>query len=210
MALRIHIVRLLSSSRQNRLEHLPSKQREQCQVVPARAPSRPTAERGRTRNRAGLSGWLKLGQHHSAIGAIKGYSKSCFGDFTANGEGANSRPSRACPGRLDRYRETLRQLLASHGAEAVAAVHRPVAPRQERHLGVNATLGAHRRMHLPLPTAITAAAAAAVPSLLASAGPPASLAAAWFIGETLGSKKFLFAGCEDENCPTVSTCQVFV
>ena len=59
-----------------------------------------------------------------------------------------------CPGRdaggLD-YRE---MLLAPHGAEAVAAVHRPVASWQEGDLGVNATLGAYHGVHLSLPAAV--------------------------------------------------------
>ncbi len=93
-------------------------------------------------------------------------------------------PIPARPRRLGRYRETLIQLL-SHRAEAVAAVHWPVAARQERHLRVNATLGAYRWMHLPRATAIPTAPS----SLLVSAGAPASLAAAGLIGEPLRSKK---------------------
>ncbi len=113
---------------------------------------------------------------------------------------------RACPGRLGRYQEKLTQLLASHGAEAVAAVHRLVTPRQERYLGVNATLGADRRMHLPRATPVPAARS----SLLVSAGAPASRAAAGLIREPLGSKKLLFADCEDKNSATVPTCQLSV
>ena len=104
-----------------------------------------------------------------------------------------------------------RQQLLSHRAEAVTAIHWPIAPRQERHLGVNATLGADRRMHLPLAAAVPAAAAAAAESsLLASAGASASWAAAGLIGEPLGVKELLFAGCEYKNSATVSACQVFV
>ena len=97
-------------------------------------------------------------------------------------------------------------LFASHGAKAVAAVHRLVAPRLERYLGVNATLSADRRMHLPPATALPAAGS----SLLVSAGAPASRAAAGLSEEPPGSKKLLFTDCEDKYSATVSTCQVFV
>ncbi len=40
-------------------------------------------------------------------------------------------------------------LLASHCAEAIAAVHGPVAPGDERNHGVGATLGADHGMHFP-------------------------------------------------------------
>ncbi len=113
---------------------------------------------------------------------------------------------RAFLGRLGRYQEKLTQLLASHGAEAVAAVYRPVAPRQERYFGVLAALGADRGMHLPP----AAAEPAARSSLLVSAGAPASRAAGGLIREPLGSKKLLFADCEDKNSATVPTCQLSV
>ena len=93
------------------------------------------------------------------------------------------------------------QLLASHGAEAVTAIHWPIAPRQERHLGVNTTLGANRWMHLPLATAV----ATTTTTLLVPAGATASRAAAGLIREPLGSKKLLFAGCEYEHGATVPT-----
>ncbi len=40
-------------------------------------------------------------------------------------------------------------LLASHCAEAIAAIHGPVAPGDERNHGVGATLGADDGMHFP-------------------------------------------------------------
>ena len=102
--------------------------------------------------------------------------------------------------------------LASHGAETVTAVHGPVAPRQERYLGVNATLGADRWMHLPLAAAVpsSSASASAESSLLATAGASASRAAAGLIGEPLGVKELLFAGCEYKHSATVPTRQVLV
>ena len=86
-----------------------------------------------------------------------------------------------------------RQQLLSHGAEAVATVHWPVAARQERHLRVNATLGAHRRMHFSRAAAVPAAA-----SLLATASTPAGRASAGLIGEPLGCEELLFTYREDE------------
>ena len=95
---------------------------------------------------------------------------------------------------------------ASHRAEAITTVHRPVAPRQEWYLGVNAALGTDRRMHLPRATIVPAA----VSSLLVSAGTPASWAAAGLIREPSGSKILPFADRECKNSTTVPTCQVFV
>ena len=120
--------------------------------------------------------------------------------------------------RPDRHQEPLKQLLVFHGAEAIATVHRPVSPWQERYLSVNSTLGADHRMHLPLatteptsgPTTEPTAGPAAVSSLLVSTSASASRAAGGLIGEPLGSKKLLFADCEDKNSATVPTCQVFV
>ena len=116
-----------------------------------------------------------------------------------------------CPGRdaggLD-YRE---MLLAPHGAEAVAAVHRPVASWQEGDLGVNAALGAYRWMHLSRAAAKAATATATTTTTtLLSACAAARGAAAGLIGEPLGIKKFLFARREDKNGAAVPTCQVLV
>ena len=101
-------------------------------------------------------------------------------------------------------------LLAPHGAEAVAAVHRPVAARQEGNLGVNATLGAYRWMHLTRAAAKAATATTTTAATLLSACAAARGAAAGLIGEPFGIKKFLFAGCEDKNGAAVPTCQVLV
>jgi hypothetical protein len=100
-------------------------------------------------------------------------------------------------------------VLASHGAKTIAAVHGPVPSWQERHLGVNATLGAYRWMHLSRAAKATPSTSTSTATLL-SARAPARGAAAGLIGEPLGIKKLLFAGCEDKNGAAVPTCQVLV
>ena len=91
-----------------------------------------------------------------------------------------------------------RQQLLSHRAEAVAAVDGTVTPREERHHGIYATLGADRRVHLPRSTAVTSAATAATAALLATASTPAGRASAGLIGETLLRKELLFTYRENE------------
>ena len=102
----------------------------------------------------------------------------------------------------------LRKLLPHHLAEAVTAIDRLVARRQEGSRGGDAALCAHRRVHLSWSTVSSAAAAAtatAIPSTLVPPGGPASRAAARLVGEPLGREKFLFASCEGEDSSTVST-----
>ena len=126
-------------------------------------------------------------------------------EFAANSEAIDIWPSPNLPGRLERHQSMPLKRLASHGTEAVAAVNGFVAPGQEWHLSVYATLGANRWMHLPRSTAVPAAAAALVP-----AGASAGRAATGLIGEPLRSKELLLACCEDKNSAAVSTSQVFV
>ena len=79
------------------------------------------------------------------------------------------------------------RFLAADGAEAVAAVHRPVAAGDEGHHRVHATLVADHRVHLTG----AAAAHAAADALLALASTAARRAPLRVIGVTAGREKFL-------------------
>src|SRR5262249_52922129 len=99
------------------------------------------------------------------------------------------------------------------GAEAVAAVHRTIASRLERHLGVATAVGAHRRIHLPRPGRVAAAttvpAAATTVSATAAVSAPdvttgglaraaAMRAALRLVGEAAARVELLIVGSEDE------------
>ena len=99
-----------------------------------------------------------------------------------------------------------------HAAEAVAAIHRSVAPGTERHHGVVAALGTDDGVHLTRPILVhsTAAAAAAATSLLSAANSPATAAALGFVSKSASLEKFLFPYGEDEFASTLHANHCFV
>lgn len=86
------------------------------------------------------------------------------------------------------------------GRKAVRAVHGPVATRLEGHLGVLATLGAHRGEHLPLPALVAASGIASAGRIAAAclAGDPALGAPTRLVGEALLREELLLSLGEDE------------
>ena len=103
-------------------------------------------------------------------------------------------------------------LLSPLLSETIAAIHRTVAARLERHAGGLAARGANRIEHLFPPshtaaTATTTAAASAAGGLL---GGPARRAPLGLIREPQLSEPFLLAGRERERRPAIHTRQLLV
>ena len=98
-----------------------------------------------------------------------------------------------------------RRRLGAHLAEAITAVHRPIAPGPEGHHGVVAAFGAIDRVHLsgsflahpPRP-------------LLGAAHRPATSAAFGFVTETPGLEEFLFSRGKGEFSATLYASKGFV
>ena len=93
-------------------------------------------------------------------------------------------------------------------AVAVGAVNGAIATGRERHLGVSATLGAHRRVHLAFATAVAAAVAAAAVTRSLAGG--AAVGTATRGGKPLGLIEFLFTFGERKLVPAVSANEVLV
>jgi hypothetical protein len=98
------------------------------------------------------------------------------------------------------------QSLTAHCAEAIAAVDRSIASREERNRGIHAALGANRRVHFPLTAAESTAAAA----LLAPPGVPALRATLGFIGVTPGSVELLLPYRKGKVCVALSATESLV
>jgi hypothetical protein len=92
-------------------------------------------------------------------------------------------------------------------AVAIRAVNGPIATGLERHLGVFATLGANRRVHLAFAAVAAAVAAAALARSLAGS---AAVGAATGGGEPLGLIEFLFTVRERELLSAVRASKVLV
>lgn len=94
----------------------------------------------------------------------------------------------------------------THLAEAVAAIHRPIAARLEGDLGRFAALRANRGVHLARPAAESATAtAAATAAGLAPPGLPARRAASRLVDVPLLLKELLLARRERESLTAVPT-----
>jgi len=98
--------------------------------------------------------------------------------------------------------------------EAVAAVHRLVAARLERHFGRLSALAAGRLEHL---ARATRAASVRTTTAAAPAGTALHLARSTAVGATIGlvlealrGKEFLFAGLEGKGGPAINAGQGFI
>ena len=93
-------------------------------------------------------------------------------------------------------------LLGPHGTKAIAAIHGPIAAGDERNFSIDATLGAHYRMHLPRSAGETA--------LLVLASSTTLRATFRLVGVTPGCEELLLSHRKGECCAAVHANSVFV
>src|SRR5205823_8088185 len=100
------------------------------------------------------------------------------------------------------------RLTHAHGVEAGAAIDRPVAARQERHLGAGTALGADGRVHLAARAAAVLVRGSAIARVAARR--PAGRAAARLVHQAFEREELLLTGREDEVRAAFAATQHFV
>jgi len=124
------------------------------------------------------------------------------------GRGSDRRGSRLPGSPFERLIDGCKLANARSRGEAVAAIHRLVSARLERHFGYSAALAAGGFEHLAAPRRGTATAATAGPAGFACR--TALRATARLVREALGGVELLFAGGKWEGTAAVDARQRFI